>query len=227
MEPHLIGYSQKYVPQAYNKNGAGCVKYLPQECSSHVYPNNVQGFVGCWIHLARTRAPMAVLGMPTWNTTSDFLIRMYSYWADFLVIGDFERDAGCYELATQGDATALASCPIPSATPSEYYWTTDAFDNYLAKVKALAEYPGIEKPVLWWQLPLGVESLAPGSPKRYRDNRVAYVFARTQEMAHVSTFGGLGAVFGSGEPNQTNISTDDGQFLNALSQYKSAPTPLP
>jgi hypothetical protein len=72
---------------------------------------------------------------------------------------------------------------------------------------------------LWWQLPLGVPSNTPGGASgRYRDNRVRYIFSHGWEFAEA---GGIGAVFGTGAGNQTTVTTDGGQFKNALSKYLS------
>ena len=57
----------------------------------------------------------------------------------------------------------------------------------------------------------------------YRDNRVKYIFEHPDEFVAA---GGLGAAFGVGAGNQTYISTDNGQFQNAVTKYFAAPTPL-
>lgn len=54
------------------------------------------------------------------------------------------------------------------------------------------------------------------------DDRVRYFFSHPQEFAAA---GGIGAVFGTGAPNQTTALTDGGQFRAALAQYVAAPTP--
>ena len=51
-----------------------------------------------------------------------------------------------------------------------------------------------------------VASTTPGgTPGHYRDNRVSYVFSHIDEFIAV---GGVGAVFGAGSVNQTDITTD-------------------
>ena len=78
---------------------------------------------------------------------------------------------------------------------------------------------------MWWQMPFGVPSATPGgSAGHYRDNRVRYLFAHTDEFVAA---GGFGAVFGTGAGNQTDITSDGGQFKAAVTAYNAKPTPLP
>jgi hypothetical protein len=84
---------------------------------------------------------------------------------------------------------------------------------------------GLKKPMIWWQTPFGVPSDTPGGTAgHYRDNRVHYVFSHIDEYVAA---GGLGCVFGTGAENQTYITTDGGQFQDAVTGYFAAPTPLP
>jgi hypothetical protein len=83
---------------------------------------------------------------------------------------------------------------------------------------------GLGLPMMWWQVPFGVPSTTSGGTAgHYRDNRVHYMFS------HVSDFvaaGGVGAVFGTGASNQTDITTDGGQFKTAVASYFANPTSL-
>ena len=84
---------------------------------------------------------------------------------------------------------------------------------------------GLGKPMLWWQIPFGVPSNTPGgTPGHYRDNRVRYLFGHVQEFIDA---GFAGAAFGTGAANQTDITTDGGQFRNAVTAYFARPVPLP
>jgi hypothetical protein len=86
--------------------------------------------------------------------------------------------------------------------------TSPNFREYLAWAKAIGD--GLRKPVLWWQVPFSVPGTTPGgSARRYRDNRVHYVFGHVGEFVAA---GGLGIAFGVGAGNQTYITTDGGQF---------------
>jgi hypothetical protein len=78
--------------------------------------------------------------------------------------------------------------------------------------------------MMWWQTPLGVPSTTPGGTAgKFRDNRVKYIFSHVREFIDV---GGFAAVFGKGADGQTTISTDGGQFEQALVKYNAAPEPL-
>jgi hypothetical protein len=50
------------------------------------------------------------------------------------------------------------------------------------------------------------------------------MFAHPQEFVDV---GALGIVFSPGQSEQTNITTDGGQFQQACAAYLANPTPLP
>jgi hypothetical protein len=79
-------------------------------------------------------------------------------------------------------------------------------------------------PILWWQTPLGVPSDTPGgTAKKYRDNRVKYFFEHPGELVSA---GGFGMDFGTGAPNQTDVTTDDGQFASAVTKYYGAPASI-
>ena len=62
-----------------------------------------------------------------------------------------------------------------------------------------------------------------GTPGKYRDNRVKYLFSHVDEFADA---GGIGAAFGVGAGNQTYVSTDGGQFKNAVTKYFEKPTKI-
>ena len=79
--------------------------------------------------------------------------------------------------------------------------------------------------LIWWQTPEGVPSTSTGgSAYHYRDNRVHYFLTHPSELTAV---GGLAVVFGNGAQNQTNITTDGGQFQQLDAQYMAAPAALP
>jgi hypothetical protein len=75
--------------------------------------------------------------------------------------------------------------------------------------------------MMWWQTPLGVPSSSPGgTANKYRDNRVRYLFSHVREFIEA---GGFAACFGAGAKGQTTVSTDGGQFEQALVKYNSSP----
>jgi len=221
LEPDLWGYAQQrgdepsLVPM---KVGA-----IVPECVD--LPANVAGFGKCAVRLGRKLAPKAVIGLSASkfgaydaNGNADparvarYLNRVGGAEADMVVVETLDRDAGCFEAATD------PNCKRAGAV----YWDETNvrlpnFRDHLAWAKVIRTVTG--KPLLWWQLPLGVPSNTPGGTSgRYRDNRVRYIFSHGWEFAEA---GGIGAVFGTGAGNQTTVTTDGGQFKNALSKYLS------
>jgi hypothetical protein len=71
---------------------------------------------------------------------------------------------------------------------------------------------------------MGAPSSSPGgTANKYRDNRVKYIFSHIREFIDA---GGIGACFGAGAKGQTTVSTDGGQFEQALVKYNQQPEPL-
>jgi hypothetical protein len=137
--------------------------------------------------------------------------------ADYVATDILDRDAGCFEAkpsdydCDRGDTTG-------------WYWdetntTKPNFKDYLAWSRSMGQ--GAGAPILWWQTPMGVPSTSPGgSANKYRDNRVRYIFSHIREFIDA---GGAGVCFGAGAKGQTTVSTDGGQFENALLKYNAAP----
>lgn len=219
IEPDFWGFVQ----QATGGDPAAQPVLLHEECSG--FPGDVSGFGRCWVELARSYAPKVVIGLhaSTWAdpdpvAVAEFLDACGGAESDIVVIDMLDRDAGCFE------AGELPECQ----RGGEFYWdetnqTSPNFHEHLAWVKSLSDT--MEKPVLWWQLPFGVPSDTPGgSPGQYRDNRVQYLFENVQEFVDA---GGLGACFGTGAEGQTYITSDGGQFEDAVVGYYQSPVPLP
>jgi hypothetical protein len=167
--------------------------------------------------LARTLSPKVAIGFhaSNWGGTQDQVIQFFKTIhadkADFVATDVLDRDAGCYEAATD---------PNCMRGGTGYYWdetnqTSPNFHDNLAWVKAVTA--GLGLPMMWWQVPMGVPSTTPGGTAgHYRDNRVHYIFSHIDEYVAA---GGIGAVFGVGAANQTDITTDGGQFKNAVAGY--------
>jgi len=138
--------------------------------------------------------------------------------ADVTVIQTLDRDAGCFEAASEDD------CKRPG---SGWYWdetnaTSPNFHDHLTEAKTY--YTSFKKPLVWWQTPFGVPSSTPGgTSKHYRDNRVHYFLSHPAELVGA---GGLGVVFGAGADNETDITTDSGQFQTAAKAYFANSAPL-
>jgi hypothetical protein len=215
IEPDLWGYTQQKgedpwaVPM---KVGA-----IVPECTD--LPANVAGFGKCIVRLGRRLAPKAVIGLSAskfgayTNGVSDpvkianYLNKVGGAEADITVVETLDRDAGCFEVGTDPNCKRSG----------RFYWTESDFLDHLAWAKTIREIGG--KPLLWWQMPLGVPSSWSGTANKYRDNRVQYTFANAWRFANA---GGIGAVFGKGKANQTTALTDGGQFKNSLGKYISS-----
>jgi hypothetical protein len=200
------------------------VKTLAPDCAA--LPDTMIGMGKCLVTLARKYAPKALVGFHAsrWaagdpGTVAAYLVRIGAGQADFLTTDTLDRDAGCFEAHVD---------PGCQRNDGPWYWdetnrTSPNFHEHLAWVKAVTD--GVGKPMLWWQTPFGVPSATPGgSPGNYRDNRVKYVFEHTAEFVAA---GGLGVLFGTGAGNQTYITSDGGQFKNAVTKYFASPVPLP
>ena len=179
----------------------------------------------CWIKLARDNAPKVVIGLHAseWaagsgNDVGAFLNELGAGEADIVVIDMLDRDAGCFEDGK------LPQC----MRQGEFYLdeSNETSPNYAERLgfaKQVHDTTG--RPILWWQLPFGVPSDTPGGTSgHFRDNKVRYLFSHVQEFVDA---GGLGATFGTGAGEQTFITTDGGQFKDAVTAYYDSPVALP
>ncbi|WP_146653484.1 hypothetical protein [Labilithrix luteola] len=219
LEPDLWGYAQQ--------KGGDDPAAVPMKVGSVVpecqdLPENVAGMASCAIRLSRTLAPKAVVGLSasTFGATTTgktdparvagYLAKLGAD-ADIVVVETLDRDAGCFEVGSDPNCHRSGN----------FYWTDADFDEHLAWANTIRTVTG--KPLVWWQMPLGVPSESAGSSAHYRDNRVQYLFSHPARFAQA---GGIGAVFGTGARNQTDATTDGGQFRNAVTGYRAAPVPL-
>lgn len=220
VEPDFWGFAHKASAGDPSAIPVLVSEYVP-ECEG--LPSDLTGFGQCVIRLAHLRAPRAVVGLAPsqWggppHEHAAFLAAVGADEGDLLVVETLDRDAGCFEVGTD---------PWCTRNDGPWYWDPadvehPNFADHLAHVSVYHQV--LDRPLLWWQMPLGVPSTEPGVPGAYRDNRVRYVFDHPDRFV---TAGGLGAVFGPGSPNQTTLATDGGQFSDALVAYRAAPTPL-
>ena len=220
IEPDFLGYVMQQAPGGDPAQLTALVT-LAAECAD--LPDDVTGMGKCIVRLGRQYAPKVRVGfMPSqWGTPVADVITLLSKVgateADVVFMETLDRDAGCFEAVGN-------EC----VRDGEFYWdesnaTSPSFSEHLANAQAFNT--GLQKPLLWWQTPLGVPSDTPGGVAyHYRDNRVHYMFAHPQEFVDV---GALGIVFSPGQSEQTNITTDGGQFQQACVAYMANPTPLP
>jgi hypothetical protein len=220
LEPDFWGFAQTQ-----NGNPAAIavrVRAHAPECAD--LPDDLTGMGRCLVRMARQISPKVVVGFHAsgWSgspaATSAYLNAIGANQADIVVVETLDRDAGCFE------AHVDPNCQRGGT----FYWdetnrTSPNFSEHLAWARGI--YDGVGRPILWWQMPFGVPSSTPGGTAgHYRDNRVRYLFSHVAEFVAA---GGLGAAFGTGAGNQTYITSDGGQFRNAVHAYYASPTPLP
>jgi hypothetical protein len=221
LEPDFWGYAMQ---KTLDGTADVLVTEYATDCAG--LPDNLIGMAGCLVRLARMYAPNALIGFhaSAWGGTQaqviQFFQTIHADATDFIVTDVLDRDAGCYEAATD---------PVCMGKQSEaLYWdetnqTSPNFAEHLAWVTAVHQGLG-NLPVVWWQLPFGVPSTTPGGTTgHYRDDRVHYFFSHVDEFVAA---GGLGAVFGTGASDQTDWTTDGDEFKNDVAAYFASPTPL-
>jgi hypothetical protein len=222
VEPDFWGYAEQM--SGGDPSGLAVrISGLAPDCAG--LPDNLSGMGHCFLKLAHTYAPNALVGFhasrwagPAAEMVS-FLNGIGAGEADLIVEDMLDRDAGCFEAHTD---------PNCQRNDGPWYWdesnqSTPNFHDFLDWATAIGE--GLHRPVLWWQVPFGVPSNVPGGTAgHYRDNRVHYIFSHVAEFIAA---GGLGVTFGTGAGNQTYITTDGNQFHDAVTQYFAAPVALP
>ena len=224
-EPDFWGYAERKAPGSDPTKLAAVVNSNP-DCAT--LPNNVAGYAGCLIAMARKYAPNAYIGFPPsdWGGDSNaevvaFMNAVGAQGADFIVEQTLDRDSGCFEVSPQPSYCTRSG--------TGWYWdesnqTHPNFQDHLTEAQAY--HSGIGNlPIIWWQIPEGVPSSTPGgTDAHYRDNRMHYFLTHPSQLTAV---GGLGIVFSTGETHQTSIMTDGGQFQSLSGAYLAAPAALP
>jgi hypothetical protein len=221
LEPDFWGYCQTYFKMT-GKSPTEIPAYVQDEtdnpdCTS--LPNNLTGMALCLVQLRNKYATNALLGFApslwgnTAQATADFMNAVIDHTKyDFVIVQTLDRDAGCLESGVD--------C---SRAGSGWYWSDSDYTNAFNSATTLHTVIGL--PLLWWQTPLGVaKSTSGGTTKHYRDNRVLTFFSSPSRLVQAGAFG---MVFGAGDLNQTNITTDQGQFWQATLSYYATPASLP
>jgi hypothetical protein len=229
VEPDFWGYAQSNATNGDPTKFKAQVKIGP--CTD--LPDDLTGLAQCTFRIFRTTSPKAVVGLhasqwgaydakgnPDGAAVGKFLAQVAGGQADYVATDPLDRDAGCFEAKP-----SAYDCDRGGTTGwylDESNTTSPNYKEYLAWSKAMHDAAGV--PMMWWQTPLGVPSTTPGGTVgKFRDNRVHYIFSHVREFIDV---GGFAAVFGKGADGQTTISTDNGQFEQALVKYNGAPEPL-
>ncbi|RKH48299.1 hypothetical protein [Corallococcus sicarius] len=226
IEPDLWAYLQFFPADGKPQSTPVAVKTAnPTDCATQ--ENNAAGLGKCMIAMARKYAPNAKVGLhasawatktdvsgntdPSFNVAAeankvaDFLLQVGAADTDFVTVEASDRDAGWYE-QTQGKATWWD--PENKRLPH--------FQQAFSWAKAISAR--LNKPHLWWQLPLGNMSLS-NKDKQWRDNRVDYYLTHPAEVAAA---GGVGFLFGAGNYEQTTPETDGGNLVKRVKAYKDA-----
>ncbi len=204
IEPDLFGYLKaRDQPSAIP---AKVTQSNPTDCSG--YDNDATGFTKCMIHMVRSYAPNASVGLHVspWTLTSlgdadswaNYMIALGADQGDFLVTDPSDRDADWYRLV-QGQPG--------------HDWDIAKMTTFLQWTKDVSMAVG--KPFFLWQLPLG-NSYQDNTYQHYKDHRVELLFSHIAEVrdAHV-----VGMLFGSGETAQTNVETDGGLLIGKTKQH--------
>jgi hypothetical protein len=219
-EPDFWGYAQRL--QADPSRLFVHVR-LSKDCAE--LPDSVAGMAACLVQMARMLAPNAYVGFPP-SLFGDLLANEVTYMqklgagqADFVVMQTSDRDAGCTEAQSPID-----QCKRPGAGR---YWdqsnkSTPNFTEHFAMARQY--HKALQLPLLWWQTPMGLPAEKPSSQPPWRDNRVSYFLTHPDQLVAA---GGMGVVFSSGGPTQTNLKTDKGQFIRLSRGYLARPVALP
>jgi hypothetical protein len=223
IEPDFYGFMQAY------KYSTGASS--PDDPSSYPvalnvtgYPNNLAGFGRRIVDLIHATAPNALVAphASMWATNGDpnnigvaeatsvaqrtaaFIRAMGGDQADLWFVEWSDRDSGS-GLRPWWDDTDLT---LPRPTRA-ILWEG-----------ALSAAAG--KRLMLWQVPCGNMSLD-NTPLHYQDNRPAYAFSHPRELADA---GVIGVLFGGGDGNSTEPSTDGG-FIAAHGAIAYAPPAAP
>jgi len=219
LEPDFWGYAQQVnadpaqIPAAVATANA-------MDCGSQ--PNTITGFASCLVdmtHHYATKTKGSLHGSG-WATGMDALsnnsaaldvageaqklaafLKAAAPDADFITIDASDRDAGWYKTQNRQTFWDATNATLPNFKQA-FTWS-----------KALAE--AAQKPVLWWQVPVGNMSL-PNKDGQWQDNRLDYFFAHLYEAAAADAFG---VAFGAGAGGQTTFETDGGHGISLVEAY--------
>ncbi|HET9451215.1 MAG TPA: hypothetical protein VFO83_10050 [Aggregicoccus sp.] len=211
-EPDFWGYTQRFSNGRTPGQLPAAVRSAnPTDCAAQ--EDSIAGLGRCVVAMVRKYAPNAKVSLhaSAWATGIDVLnnqdaaldveaeARKVADWllacggaeADFITLDPLDRDAGYYQTVEGLDRWWNTSDSTLPNFAQAFRWS-----------RALSER--MNKPNLWWQIPVGNMSL-PNLPNRYRDNRVEVLFARTADVVRSH---GFGLAFGDGRDDQTNPTTD-------------------
>jgi hypothetical protein len=224
IEPDLWGYGMMKNANPH-MSPASVTGANPTDCATQ--ENSFAGFGKCMVAMTHKYAPNAKVGLhaSAWasgtdvslnssasfdvvgeaNKVGDFLSACGASDADMLVVETSDRDAAYYMLVQgQNRWWDKTNATLPD------------FTQHFTWAKAISERVG--RPLLWWQMPVGNETLN-NTPNHYQDNRLDYFF---DHMDQVATAHGFGVAYGAGAPDQTDPTTDMGHLVSRVGAYKAA-----
>ncbi|TXT40169.1 MAG: hypothetical protein FD135_1563 [Comamonadaceae bacterium] len=220
-EPDFWGYTQRQFGDP--ANHFVHVNTDNPDCADQ--PNNMIGFGHCLLDMARSLAPKAYVGFPP-SLFPDVAATELSYMkligagkGDFVVMQTSDRDAGCFESRYTGQG---AGCDRSDGPTHSWDYSNQSEPNFTTHLAMARQYfKEIQKPLIWWQTPLGVPSPNRGGrPGFFRDNKMDYFLTHPEELVAA---GAVGIVFSSGHTTQTNLETDQGQFKRLSEKYLKNP----
>ena len=224
VEPDFWGYAEQLGSDPHQLSAAVASANAP-DCSAE--ENSVAGLGRCYLAMVRKYAPNAKVGLhgSAWAPGIDALLNKDSSVdiagearklgaflkavgadrGDFVTVDASDRDAGFY-----------------AASGRQTFWdpqnqTLPHFHQAFTWAGALAV--SLQLPVIFWQVPVG--NAAQGNQAdHWKDNRVDYFFAHTDELvaSHVA-----GAFFGAGARGQTTPESDGGNLIAKMRVYAAAP----
>jgi hypothetical protein len=222
IEPDFWGYAQ-HVSTNPGAIPAKITAANSTDCASQ--ENSVAGMGRCMIAMVRKYAQNASVGLHAsgWGAgydsilnddpsvdvaaqgerAADFLLACGAGQSDIIVADISDRDAGYYQ--SIGDNTWLdaADSTLPNFVQA-FTWSRSVARR-------------ANKPILWWQVPVGNMRLSDTS-YAWKDNRVDYFFSHPDRVAES---GAIGMAFGSGATGQTTPETDNGNLVNWTSALKT------
>lgn len=222
IEPDFWGYAQQVSSNPHSISAA-VSSANSTDCAG--FENSIAGLGRCMISMVRKYAPNAKVGLHAsgWASAVDVLMNTTASLnvageaakvgqflaecgadADFVVADMSDRDAGYYQSVGRAAWWDASNATLPS------------FSQALAWAKSVAET--LNKPLLWWQVPVGNMSQS-NTTDHWKDNRVQYFFDHPRELASTHAFG---IVFGAGAGGQTTPSTDGGYLAGRAASYYSA-----
>jgi hypothetical protein len=213
-----------------NQNAALVFAYVDNNPDCATEPNTAVGMGQCLLSMRNKYAPNAYVGFSYSNwagkaaQVTSFMQQVGAGQADFIVGGTLDVSAGCLE-AYAWEPSGCKRGPEGQTV----YWdeTNTTHPNFLDAFSYITAYQsgiGGNLPIIWWQTPVGAPSSTPGgTPNHYRDNRVDYFLKHPGQLTAIGTL----AVSFAGQPGDTNILTDGGEFKALAGAYFAAPTPLP